>query len=403
MITLKKNIIFIMSDLKSNGASKSIISLLNQLDYDKYEVDLFLFQKTGVFMTLLPARVNLLETPKTLTLMQLPIIEAIKALLLNGKFKLVFLRVWISLRNKINKSHTGPFEYEKNWNIYSKIIKIHSKKYKAAISFLEGLPTCFVAENVEAEKKISFIHTDYKAAGFNSNFDRGFFEKMNYIVSVSEKCVSSLSMVFPEMKDKFSVIHNIISPRLIKEMAMQSSGFADNFNGTRLLTVGRLEYPKGYDIAINALLLMKKDNLNVRWYCIGEGPDREKLERLLMDNNLEKDFVFLGTTTNPYPYILECDIYIQPSRWEGKSIALDEAKVLHKPIVVTNFPSVKDQFKDEFNGVIVPITAEGIFNGVKKLLNDVSLCTFITDNLENEYIGNENEVEKLYELIEEDL
>ena len=166
----------------------------------------------------------------------------------------------------------------------------------------------------------------------------------------------------------------------------------DNFNGLRILTVGRLSTEKGQDIAIKALAKLIKRGYKVKWYCLGEGNARESYEKIIEEYQVEDYFVLLGASSNPYPYMKQCDIYVQPSRYEGYCITILEAKVLHKPIVTTNVNGVNEQINNGKTGLITDMYANELFLSVEKLIKDANLRNQLVENLKVERIVQTPEV-----------
>ena len=157
---------------------------------------------------------------------------------------------------------------------------------------------------------------------------------------------------------------------------------------------------KGFDLAVKALRILHDKGLtNIKWYVVGYGGYEAELKELIAKNNLEKSFVLLGKKTNPYPYIKACDLYVQPSRYEGKAVTVTEAKILRKPILITNYPTSGSQVEDGIDGIICEGSAEGIAEGIQQLyLNDELRSTLIKHTEKKDY-SNEFELEKLYAVI----
>lgn len=195
------------------------------------------------------------------------------------------------------------------------------------------------------------------------------------------------------------VIYDINNPRLIIDMAYLGNGYEDQFNGVRILTIGRLAYQKGYDFALEACKKLKDKNINFRWYALGKGPLQKEIEDYINQNGLSEHFVLLGVKSNPYPYIKQADIYVQPSRFEGFGIAIAEARMLDIPVVTTRFDAVYNQMVHGKNGLIVDMNAEAITDGILQLLEDSSLKDEITKYLKAEKKGNIEEIDKVYELL----
>ncbi|WP_338789115.1 glycosyltransferase [Metabacillus sp. FJAT-53654] len=392
---MKKNILFVMNNLTSGGAEKALISLLETIDYTIYDVDLFLFKHEGLFFSKIPDQVNLLEEPFEYKYFDMSIVEALFDYLKRGRIDLVFSRLCAGFIFKSEKNRARC--EQRVWKYLSKSLKSINKKYDAAIGYLEKNPVYFCIDKVNANKKIGFIHNDYDKLGMDPNIDIIYFDKLNSIVTVSEECANVLKQRFPMYKQKVEVMFNIVSPNVIDNMSLETIDFSNK--GIKLVSVGRLNHQKGFEMAIEACKKLIESGYDVKWYVIGEGEDKSKLEQLIKEYDLQEIFILLGIKENPYPYIREADIYVQPSRFEGKSIAIDEAKILHKPIVVTNFSTAKDQIRNEENGLIVDMNSQSIFEGIIKLNNDKELRSNLIENLTKESLGTESEIQKLYELM----
>ena len=226
-------------------------------------------------------------------------------------------------------------------------------------------------------QKIAWVNTDYRLAAYNKDFDLNYYEEFNEIVAVSDGCKEVLIQEIPKVESKIQVVYDIISPTLIKSMANESGGFSDQFEGLRILTIGRLVYEKGYELAIEACYKLKQKGYRFKWYVIGEGNLQRELEDRISKYNLHDTFILLGTYKNPYPFIKQSDIYVQPSRYEGFGLAIAEARIIQKLIVVTDFVTVHNQIKHRENGLIVKMDSEAIYEGVKEIIENDLLKTVI--------------------------
>ncbi|MDU4936123.1 MAG: glycosyltransferase [Peptostreptococcaceae bacterium] len=394
---MKKNILIVIDSLTSGGAEKSLISLLTLFDYDKYNVDLLLFYQRGLYLPLIPKEVNIIEPPEFLKRIN----KGIKGNLSDGDIKALYLRsgLSISCRNPLmtKKYHGAQIIYK--W--LSKGIKKLDKNYDVAIAYSQGMPTYYVAEKVQAKRKLAWVNIDYKVAGYNKDFDMKYYEKFDKVVAVSHSCKDVLIEEIPILENKVDVIYDIISDKLIKNMAKEEGGFSDNFEGIRILTIGRIVYQKGYEMAIEAAAKLKQDGFNFRWYAIGEGKLKEKLENRIAELNLQDNFIFLGTYQNPYTFLKQTDIYVQPSRYEGYGLVIAEARILHKPIVATNFTVVHNQILNEKNGLISEMNSQSLYECVKRMIEDYKLRKHVCENLNQESPGTEEEILKIYKLIED--
>lgn len=393
---MKKKILFVIPSLKSGGAEKSLITLLSLFDYEKYEVDLLSFRREGLFFDKIPAEVNVIKGTEDYEAFDGDAKKAIKYFIKKGKLFSVIDRIkYIKSFNEADAS----LREKKKWSLLKKQLPELNRKYDCAVGYLEGNASYFVADNVVADKKICYVHNDFKKLGLDVNQNRNLFEKCDKVVTVSQVCLDSLIDEFPDFQEKFIVVENITSPRIIKNYSLENTPYKKDENTVVLNTVGRLASQKAIDLAVKACAELKRRGKNIKWYHIGTGELKEEIETLMRELGVETDFILLGERSNPYPYIAGCDIYVQPSRYEGKSIAIDEAKCLLKPIVTTNFTTVKDQITDGVNGLVCEMNEMDIADKLEKLIDNADLRQKLSENLAKENLGNEEELEKFYGLI----
>lgn len=397
---MKKKVLFIIPSLNAGGAEKSLVNLLNHFDYEKYEVDLFIFCRGGIFEQFLPKDINIIEYNKDYINFSLGLKSALINFIKDRKGTLIINRLLFSMTNKIRKDKRNIDQY--NWKFLSKSLKSIDKKYDVAIGFLEKTSIYFCIDKVNANKKIGFIHNDYRELGLNPKIDEKYFEKLDNIFTVSENCLNILKDEFQNEKDKFGIMRNVVSVSMINKMATTHKSVYKKDKEQILISIGRLHKQKGFDIAIDTCKKLIDKGYDIKWYVIGEGEERDELEKLIAKNNLEDKFILLGIKSNPYPFIKQADIYVQPSRYEGKSIALDEAKILRKPIIITNYTTAKDQIENGENGLIVDTNADSLEEGIEILINDKSIRDKFIKNLSLSNFGTESEIKKLYEIIEKE-
>lgn len=392
-----KKILFVMPSLDSGGAERSLVNLLNIIDLKKYKIDLLLFKKEGLFLKQVPKEVNVLDVPTKLRYaykIDKKIFNSITA------FRFGILRLLSTLMCKIfYKEHARQQRWIK---CYKRYLDDLQGDYEIAIGFLEGDVSYYVIDKVNAGKKILWIHNDFNEIKKNedANIYEEYFKKADKVVSISDRCVEILKENYPCLKEKFINLPNLTSAKLLKNLSNQYeiTEFKDNeFN---VLTIGRLTKQKGYDFAIDALKVLKDNNVKVHWWVIGEGELRKALEKQIKDKGVEEFITFLGIKENPYPYIKKCDLLVQPSRWEGKSVVLDEAKILAKPILATRYSTIKDQLLNQKEGLVVEMNPEAIAKGIITLMKDNSLYTEIEGFLRKNEYGNEREIEKYYKIFE---
>lgn len=392
---MKKKILFVIPSLEAGGGEKSLVNLLHTIDFDKFQVDLVLLNKSGIFLKLVPNEVTIISLNNDYLTFTKSIFSSVIDFIKQGKITLAIFRILFTINNSLIKN-LGKAE-QKGWKYLSKSIAVLPTQYDAAIGFLEKSSIYFIVDCVKANKKIGFIHNDYNKLDLDASFDAKYFENLSTIATVSEECASVLKDVFPNQSHKVEVIYNIVSTSIITKLAEEKIEI--NQSEPILLSIGRLHPQKGFDFAIDAAQILKQKNVAFKWLVIGEGAERVSIEKSIEEKGLKDNFILLGLKENPYPYLKLATLYVQPSRYEGKSIAIDEAKILQKPILVTNFSTAKDQIIHNQNGLIVSMDAISIANGIQLLLDDENLKNQLISNLKNENLGTESEINKLYNTI----
>lgn len=397
---MKKNVLFVIDSLNCAGAEKSLTTLLSLLDYSKFTVDLLLFAHGGALEQLVPKEVNILASLPYMNYTQLSLYEALLQSVKSLSFKMFSSRIKYSSRIRIGKYNNAQ-KARIFWESVADVIEDNPKIYDTAISYAQGIPTFYVAEKIKAKKKFAWVNASYRLDEKEQNFHKRFYDKYNTIIVVSDSAKQILLQTFPCYADNVKVIYDINNPQLISNMADIVNSYKDNFDGIRLLTIGRLAYLKGYDIALEACKKLKEKGAKFRWYVLGKGPLQNEIEEYIRQHNLSDHFVLLGVHSNPYPFIKNCDIYIQTSRSEGFGIAIAEARMLNKPVVTTRFDSVFNQMLNGKNGLVVDMNADAVCNGILRLINDKELKESIIKYLRTEKKGNIEEMEKVYQLLAE--
>lgn len=392
---MKKKILIASYDLEIGGVERSLISMLNNFDYERYDVELLLYNHSGEFMPLILKDVKLLPENTKYKSIRLGIGTLIKA----GEYNLAFqrLRAKYGYEYRKDKSLDDTYQMQLMWKYCNPYFPKVEEEYDVAISYL--WPHNFVAEKVRAKKKIAWIHTDYSNISPDRNIDLEVWDKFDSIVGVSEKCVATFLKLYPSLKKKCVVVENIASPEFIRKMSEEqvSEEFEkDKFN---LLTVARFSHAKGIDQGVEAIKLLRDRGIdNIKWYIVGYGGDENKIRELITRYSLEDMIEILGKKDNPYPYMKMCDLYMQPSRYEGKAVTVVEAQILAKPVLITNYPTAHSQVVDRVDGEICELSIEGIANGVEKFYRDRDFLERYRFNCESGNYENKEELKKLYEL-----
>lgn len=398
---MKRQMLFIMNNLTCGGAEKALISLLNVIDYSRYEVDLYLFKHEGLFMSKIPKQVNLLPEPAEFKYFDMPFYQALQTLIKRRRWRMAYARLSAGLIFKTEQN--AAVCEQKVWRYLSSALAPLNKTYDVAVGYLEKNPIYFCVEKVRAKKKVGFVHTDYDKLGMNSSYDVKHFEQLDKLFTVSEECASVLMDRFPMFSNKIEVMYNVVSPDVIKSLATEADDIdllkMIHDQGTKIVSIGRLHQAKGFDLAVEACNILIKKGLRIKWYLIGEGEERNKLEALIKAYHLEQTFILVGQKENPYPLLKSADIYVQPSRFEGKSIALEEAKIMNKPIVVTNYRTVSNQIVHRVNGLVAQMNAESIASAIKLMIDHPTLQHNLVHHLAQNTYGTESEIDKLLRLI----
>ena len=402
---MKPRIFIAMHYMEIGGAETALIGLLNALDPNRVEVDLFLHDHRGEMMQFIPEWVNLLPQIPKYSVLERPIVELVK----RGFWGIAAARLWAKwLSQKAYKRSGSTLENNGGLDKMSKcttplLPKINqSVTYDLAISFLT--PHRIVAEKVKAKKKIAWIHTDYTRVWVDAEDELKVWQKYDYVASISGDVTNTFLQVFPSLAPKIVEIENILSPSFVRKRAeLQDVDKEIRHEGAiTLLSVGRFSDAKNYDnVPDICKRLINETKLNIKWYIIGYGGDEALIRKKIKEAGMEEHVILLGKRSNPYPYIKACDIYVQPSRYEGKSVTVREAQMLCKPVVVTNYPTAPSQIRSGIDGVIVPMDNEGCAHGLAEVICDKPLQERIIAHLKTHDYGNESEVEKIYTLINE--
>lgn len=399
---MKQKLLFVIESLNCAGAEKSLTTLLNLIDYSKYEVDLQLFSITGEFLELVPKEVNILSELEYFEFCRKPMSKCIGELYSINTIKKIISRICYSVKLRIEDGNNAD-KAMMFWTACKDRFEKTSKQYDVAIAYAQGTPTFYVADKVNAKKKIAWVNTVYRPEGKTKKYNIEKYKEFETINCVSDAVAELFQKDFPEFQNRISVIYDIMDKNFILKMAnMESDAKKDMKNAKyKLLTIGRLDPNKGYDLAIEAAKVLKEKNIDFCWYVLGKGEEYDKIKELIKHYNLEEKFVLLGVRSNPYPYILQSDIYIQTSRFEGFGLAIAEARMLNTPVISTNFEAVYHQIVDEKNGLITNMNGRSIADAIIKLINNPKLYNEIVNNLEKEEKGNSSELNKFYALLGE--
>ena len=397
-----KRILIFSHAMELGGAERALLGMLEKIDYRTCEVDLFLMRHTGDLFSYLPKEVHLLPEISEYACLAVPISKVI----VKGKLGVAFGRLTgkILAKRKVKKMKiTGEnaigLEYSHKFTKMFMPLIGHGE-YDLAISFLT--PHYFVADKVNAKKKIAWIHTDYSKIDVDVTSELKMWNQYNYIASISDDVTKSFLKVFPTLKSKIRLIENVMPTKCIVKKAVEFSveNEMPKDGSIKILSIGRFCKAKNFDNVPDICKKILEAGFNVRWYLIGFGGEEELMQQKIVKYQMEERVVILGKKINPYPYIKACDLYVQPSRYEGNSVTVHEAQFLHKPVVITKYETSNSQLRDQVDGIIVPKDNAGCAEGIVSLLKNPKILEGLVYNCSINGYESSNIWKQLEELID---
>lgn len=372
VVMKKKKLLIVAHHLTIGGVQKSLIAALKVLDYEKFDVTLYLRKNRTDLLPFVDERVNVIINDDNHHYYRKPYAVILQMLI--WLFKLLGKKEKAeSFNQKLSDAIVKyAMEYERK-RFFS------SEKYDIAIAYVQGYSALFVATSVKAEKKYVFFHTSVDEL---HNVHERIINKFNKIVAIHDEQKELIKQWYPEIVNRITVVENYCDKALIEE---QSKAFAVEKpeNKVVLCSCGRFSLVKGFDLAVEAARVLKEKNISFLWYFVGDGAERANIEKLIEKYNLQEEIVITGMQKNPYPYINACDIYVQPSYEEAMPLTLIEAKRLSKPMVTTDTVGGRKLVADSVDGLICAINAESISSTVKKLIINKDLFNKIKTNLDS--------------------
>ena len=402
---IKPRIFINMHYMELGGAERALLGLLNAFDTNNVDVDLFLNQHTGEFMSLIPKKINLLPERRGYNAIE----RSMKQILREGQIGIVLGRLRARRLHKIYYQSLTEKEKAFDSSSFHYVAECVQRflpslddlgEYDLAISFLQ--PHNIVLNKVRAKKKIAWIHTDYSTIHVNADLELPVWAGFDHIVSISPDCTRSFLSKFPSLEDMIIEIENILSTDFIRQQA-ELLDVSEEMpkSGINLLSVGRYTHAKNYDnVPDITKRIVEMGFSELKWYIIGFGGDEQLIRQRIAEAGMENHVILLGKKDNPYPFIKACDIYVQPSRFEGKSVAVREAQVLCKPVIVANYPTANSQIMDRVDGIIVPQDNDGCARAIANVVKSVDLLNSISNYLTKHDYGNESEVDKVYTILD---
>ena len=391
----KKKVLFAYPAMNIGGSTTCLLSILYGIDYNKYDVDLLLNSNTGDLLDMIPKQVNLLSPALKY--------QSKSSEYLHRLLSPRYLFHYINSRRIIKQTGLwirGAQYLELNDVEFFRSI---DTEYDVAIAALEGDRCKFVARHIKAKKKIAWIHINYKDAQFDPEYDRSTMCLFDNIVFVSKECKNAFDELFPELVDKTVIIENILSSNLVRKRAEEPNGINVDASKINLVTVCRVTFDsKGLDRAVDVFTRLKEEwyLTNLVWYIVGDGGDMESLKKIISDNGLKDHIKLLGMQTNPYPYLKDMSMFFLPSRWEGKPMVVTEAFMMGLPALVTEYSSAREQVRDGVDGIIVENSEDGIYDGLKRIIEHPEIIPELKKNVINTDYSNVEEIKKVEQLLD---
>lgn len=365
-----KKLLFGITSLTIGGAERVLVDLANEL-CEKYEITIFTIYPNGEFEKNLSPKIKL----KSLYNMQYKELSKLQKILIP-------LQVWLQQRS-----------------IYKKYIK---NDYDVEIAFLEGAITRIFSTKNEETTKIAWIHNDISRV-FGDNIkskikkfvDKKIYSKFDKLIFVSKDNMEKFEEVYNNTVPK-EVIYNYVNSDNVIFKAQETPDVEFDNNTINFVTVARLVEQKALDRLIKAHSKLIKEGFKHNFYIIGEGPEKDKLEKMIRENQVQETFKLLGKRENPYPYMKNADYFCLLSHFEGYPMVVEEAKILNKQILITD-TAAREVVRDYENSQIFENSEEGIYNGLKDIIKNGKKEN---NNTENNY-NNQYIIKKIIELVGE--
>lgn len=374
----KKDIIFVVPSLGRGGIEICFLNMLRAINIQKYNITVLNLSDNEELKERIPNGVKLISLRKDEMIYFMPLSKSLRLLIKEKNIIAFIKRIMKPIINKIIYRYNGE---EILWSLFSNNISQLEGHYDIAIGYGDGRSTYYVADKIVSSKKFAWIHTDHEKAKYNNNYNRKYYFKFDKIFLVSKYLYDEFTNWEPLLKNRCSVMYNVLEPNEIKRKSNMNFENPFDSKNVNIISIGRITEEKNYKYAIKLALKLKQCSINFKWYVIGDGKDRAKLQKMIDKLSLNNIFFFLGEKENPYPYLKNADIYVQTSKYEGFSTTVTEAKLLLKPMLIPNVSGNSEQIENGKNGFIEPIETEEFFIKLKKLIEDKKIRELFYENL----------------------
>ncbi len=398
-----KRLLFVYPNLSIGGSTTSLLALLGELDYSKYQVDVaFLTPVSEERKSLLPPQIRVLEPrqKKELTSVCARMEKMLWGAFGGGVFRLLY---WYCRKyRRLSSMYRISMVNQLLAQINAEMSLPLETEYDVAVAFLELWATAFLVRKVRAKRKMAFLHIDYTGSHFAIELDRALYDCVDGIACVSPECEETFLSVYPQGRGRTTTVENLMDVRGIRKKAeaLPEKWFSA-YDGFKIVTVGRAQrYTKGIDRIIGAACELKAAGVDFFWCFVGDGDDlaecRAAAEQLGVSDRLR----FLGARENPYPYIAGADLFVLPSRHEGKPMVVTEAQILGVPVLVTEYASARAQVADGVDGMVIANRDEGLAAAVLRLYDNREVLQSFKCALHSRDFSNAEKLERYEAILE---
>lgn len=380
---MKKKVLFVINTMGRAGAERCLLHLLKAWEDEAYDISLFSVLGRGELFLEVPPFVRILnESPQAVSVLDHKARRSFAKEILKGMFRrgnlvrnLFFtLRLfWWQIKEKKVSSKRLC------WKLASDAAPPLGEEFDLAVGYIQGAATYYTLDHVRAKRKALFLHNEYDLSGYCPAVDLPYYEKADKIYCVSNHIAEGLKKVFPTCEGKIETFYNFTDADWVKERAKEGTApeIRRQAGVLCLLTAARLEYVKAFDVAIQAMALMKRKGMKAQWYVIGEGTLHHQLEKEIKEAGVDDCFFLLGARENPYPYIAACDIYLQETRFEGFCTSITEAVILGKRVVASDCGGNVEQLSCYGTGVLTKLEPQAIVEGIQRVAGEPEILVNI--------------------------
>ena len=382
---MKKNILFVVDNLKMGGVTKVLINMLKSLDNSDYNINLLVLHYYKDMLIDLPDNIKIIKGSKYFHIVD----QNLKSLLVNKDIKNIFRKCCFSFNIKTNIIKR---------KIKKDRLKNIKKQYDVEIAFGDGFPYLYTSYG-NSIKKIAWMHSDVAVRDYSARYYKNIknaLSKMDLFIAVSDKVATSY-------KNRYNiatveVIPNIIDDYEIIKKSKLAPEVSFDKNQLNFISVGRLDYSKNYLMLLNVAKHLIDDGYKFKVYIVGDGEENVTLQKAIINLKMEKHFILLGRKDNPYPYVKNSDLFLLSSRYEGLPTVIIEALILHIPCISTEVAGIYEILNNSF-GVITKNTENDFYLNLKHLLDNPQKIIEMKENLSNYKYNNNIIIDKIKNIL----